>query len=80
LSFKIVKEIARVKKVGTKSTYWKLQEVEVYGKPGIDVREHFVRADGSEQYTTKGITVPMDSFADLMSGFRDVYEEYRDRM
>jgi hypothetical protein len=80
MSFKIVKEIARVKKEGSKSTFYKLQEVEAYGKRGIDVREHFSRADGSEQHTSKGMFIPINSFKGLMSAFKDVYEQYQDSM
>lgn len=78
MAFKIVKELARVPKKG--SSFYVFNEVSVNGKPAIDFRVHFERIDGSTQHTTKGDTIPLDRFADVMAGFRDVHELIRDRL
>jgi hypothetical protein len=80
MSFVIKRELARVPKSTTKSTFYMFQEVEVYGKKMIDVREHFERKDGSVQYTKVGITIPMEVFADLVDGFRETSGIMRERV
>lgn len=80
MSFEVKRELVRVPKPTTKSTFYMFQEVEVYGEKKIDVREHFERKDGSIQYTKVGMTIPLSVFEDLMAGFRDVAEIMREEL
>lgn len=80
MAFVIEKELLRVPKAGSNTEFYKFQLAKANGKLVVDVREHFVRKDGSEQYTTKGYSVPLGGFADLMVGYRDVYEMLREQL
>ncbi len=68
------KEILQVEKAGTKASYYSFKEVSKGGRDFIDVREHFTKADGTAQHTTKGMSIPKEVFSDVMSGFRDVHD------
>ncbi len=68
------KELVKVDKVGTKSSFYSFKRVEKNGRTFLDVREHFSKADGSVQHTTKGMSIPMNMVTDIMVGFRDVVD------
>jgi len=80
MAFVIEKELHRVPKSPNSSAFYKYQLAKVNGKPVVDVREHFTRKDGTEQYTAKGFSIPLESFADVMVGFRDVHEKLREQL
>ena len=68
------KVLRDVPKVGTKSTFYRFKEVKKGNKKYIDVREHFTKADGTEQYTSKGTAIPVDGFEDFLIAVRDIGE------
>lgn len=59
------KVLGDVAKAGTKSTFYRLKAVTKNGRSYVDVREHYTKADGSEQYTTKGSAVPVENLREL---------------
>lgn len=67
-------ELLQVKKEGTKTSYYSFKRVSKSGREFIDVREHFTKADGTVQHTTKGMSIPINIFDNVMVGFRDVYD------
>lgn len=73
------KEIKRVPKVKTKSSFYSFKQVSKNGRDFIDVREHFEKADGSIQHTTKGMSIPVEMFEDMMVTFRDVSDVIREQ-
>lgn len=77
-SWKSIKQYGDIKKTGTQSAFIRFQRSESNGKKYIDVREHFSRKDGSEQYTVKGFSVAVEDFGDFMSLARDVWEDIRE--
>ena len=68
------RELHRVPKA--KTSYYSFKAVEKNGKTFMDVREHFTRADGSVQHTTKGMSIPAERFADMSQGFQVALEKY----
>ncbi len=72
---KVLKDVQKPK---TKSSFYRLKTWKSpQGREFIDVREHYTKADGSVQHTTKGISIPVEMFTDMMVAFRDVDEHMR---
>lgn len=63
-----------VQKPGTKSTFYRFKDVTKGNKRYIDMREHYTKADGTEQFTSKGTSIPIEAVADVMNVFRDLME------
>lgn len=68
-SEKVIKDVP---KAGTKNTFYRFKEVTKNGRTYIDFREHYTRSNGSEQYTTKGTAIPIESFTDVLIAIRDI--------
>jgi len=73
-------EHARVPKKGTKASYYSFKVVSKDGRDYVDVREHYTKADGTEQHTSKGISIKFQDFAEVMTAFRDMHEVLRDKL
>ena len=73
-------ELAKVEKKGTKSSFYSFKLVSKNGREMVDVREHFEKIDGTIQHTAKGMSIPLNTFTDMMVAFRDVNEELRDKL
>lgn len=52
--------VVDVPKLGTKATFYRVKQVAKGGRKYIDLREHYTKADGTEQYTTKGSAIPVE--------------------
>lgn len=72
------REILRVPKVSKPENFYSFKDVTKNGRRFVDVREHFEKKDGSTQHTTKGMSIPFDTFQDMMVGFRDAVEDMKD--
>lgn len=68
------REMVKVDKAGTKSSFYSFKKVEKSGRSFIDVREHFTKADGSIQHTAKGMSIPVGMIVDMATAFNDVVE------
>lgn len=72
------RELLRVEKKGTKSSFYSFKAVEKSGRSYVDVREHFEKIDGTIQHTAKGMSIPMAMITDMMVGFRDAVDILRE--
>lgn len=52
--------VVDVPKPGTKGTFYRVKLVAKGGRKYVDLREHYNKADGTEQYTAKGTAIPVD--------------------
>ncbi len=68
------KEVHQEEKVGTKSGFYSFKFVEKSGREFVDVREHFTKADGTVQHTTKGMSIPAVMFENMAVAFNKVQE------
>jgi len=69
-------ELCRINKVGTKASFYAVKAVEKNGREFVDVREHFEKADGTLQHTTKGMSIPKDMFLEFTIQIREAAEKF----